>query len=195
MNTKIYWTNRYKTGGNSGAGSYNDLYILKRDIINDIISKKDIKSIIDFGCGDGNQIKEINIKKYIGFDIADSSINICKKKYNDDKTKEFYNYNMINSIDMKSANLTLSLDVLYHILEDDLFIDYIKNLFNYSNNYVLIYSSNVKGTKNQHIYTRKFTDYISNLFPNWQLIKKIDQKYPTKSSADFYLYKKVILLT
>ena len=82
MNTKIYWTNRYKTGGNSGAGSYNDLYILKRDIINDIISKKDIKSIIDFGCGDGNQIKEINIKKYIGFDIADSSINICKKKYN-----------------------------------------------------------------------------------------------------------------
>ena len=191
MNTKIYWTNRYKTGGNSGAGSYNDLYILKRDIINDIISKKDIKSIIDFGCGDGNQIKEINIKKYIGFDIADSSINICKKKYNDDKTKEFYNYNMINSIDMKSANLTLSLDVLYHILEDDLFIDYIKNLFNYSNNYVLIYSSNVKGTKNQHIYTRKFTDYISNLFPNWQLIKKIDQKYPTKSSADFYLYKKL----
>ena len=191
MNTKIYWTNRYKTGGNSGAGSYNDLYILKRDIINDIISKKDIKSIIDFGCGDGNQIKEINIKKYIGFDIADSSINICKKKYNDDKTKEFYNYNMINSIDMKSANLTLSLDVLYHILEDDLFIDYIKNFFNYSNNYVLIYSSNVKGTKNQHIYTRKFTDYISNLFPNWQLIKKIDQKYPTKSSADFYLYKKL----
>lgn len=97
---------------------------------------------------------------------------------------------MINSIDMKS-NLTLSLDVLYHILEEDLFIDYIKNLFNYSNNFVLIYSSNVKGIKLNHIYTRKFTDYISNLFPNWQLIEKIDQKYPKKSSADFYLYKKL----
>jgi len=191
MSTKTYWTDRYKNGGNSGLGSYNELYVFKRDVINDIINKNDIKSIIDFGCGDGNQINEININKYTGFDIAESSINICKNKYNNDKTKKFYNYNMINNVDIKLANLTLSLDVLYHILEDDLFIDYIKNLFNYSNNYVLIYSSNVNGLKSNHIYSRKFTDYISNLFPNWQFIEKINQKYPNISSADFYLYKKL----
>ena len=37
MNTKTYWTDRYKNGGNSGLGSYNELYVFKRDVINEII--------------------------------------------------------------------------------------------------------------------------------------------------------------
>ena len=42
---------------------------------------------------------------------------------------------MINNVDIKLANLTLSLDVLYHILEDDFFITNIpqfNSLFLYS---------------------------------------------------------------
>ena len=186
------WKNRYQNGGNSGSGSYNELYIFKRDIINDIINKNDIQSIIDFGCGDGNQIKEINTKNYIGIDIADTSIKICKMKYNNDNTKKFYTYDEIDNIKLQS-DLTMSLDVLYHILEEDLYFNYLKNLFSCSSNYVLIYSNNYNGHIEGHIYTRKFTDNVENMFPNWELQKKINQKYPKKSSADFYLYKKKII--
>lgn len=98
MNTKNIWESRYNNGGNSGNGTYNELYIFKRDIINDIINKYNIKNIIDFGCGDGNQIKEFNIDKYVGIDIALSAINICKMKYKDDNTKSFFTYNEINNI-------------------------------------------------------------------------------------------------
>lgn len=192
MNTMEIWKNRYQNGGNSGSGSYNELYIFKRDIINDIINKNDIQSIIDFGCGDGNQIKEINTKNYIGIDIADTSIKICKMKYNNDNTKKFYTYDEIDNIKLQS-DLTMSLDVLYHILEEDLYFNYLKNLFSCSSNYVLIYSNNYNGHIEGHIYTRKFTDNVENMFPNWELQKKINQKYPKKSSADFYLYKKKII--
>ncbi len=189
MNTKKIWKNRYQNGGNSGSGSYNELYIFKRDIINDIIKKNNIHSIIDFGCGDGNQIKEINTKNYIGIDIADTGIKICKMKYNNDITKKFYTYDEINNIKLQS-DLTMSLDVLYHILEDELYFNYLKQLFSSSSNYVLIYSNNYNGHIVGHMHTRKFTDDVEKKFPNWELREKINQIYPKKSSADFYLYKK-----
>ena len=188
MRTEQIWNNRYQNGGNSGSGSYNELYIFKRDIINDIINKNSIKSIIDFGCGDGNQIKEINAKNYIGIDIAKASIDICKMKYNNDSTKKFYTYNEIDTMNLQS-DLTMSLDVLYHILEEECYVTYLKNLFS-SSNYVLIYSNNYNGHIDDHMHTRKFTNDVENMFPNWDLHEKINQIYPKKSSADFYLYKK-----
>ena len=190
MSTEEIWNNRYQNGCNSGAGSYNELYIFKRDIINDIINKNSIKSIIDFGCGDGNQIKEINIENYIGIDIAKASIDICKMKYNG-SSKKFYTYGEIDTMNLQSE-LTISLDVLYHILEEELYNTYLKNLFSSSSKYVLIYSSNYDGIHDrQHIHTRQFTNNIENMFPNWQMIEKINQKYPNISSADFYLYEKL----
>ena len=189
MNTKNIWESRYNNGGNSGNGTYNELYIFKRDIINDIINKYNIKNIIDFGCGDGNQIKEFNINKYVGIDIALSAINICKMKYKDDNTKSFFTYNEINNI-KSQYDLSISLDVLYHILEEDLFIDYLKKIFNFSSKYILIYSSNYDGHTEGHMHTRKFTNYVEKLFPNWVLNIKIKQIHPKKSSADFYLYEK-----
>jgi len=191
MNTKNIWESRYNNGGNSGNGTYNELYIFKRDIINDIINKYNIKNIIDFGCGDGNQIKEFNINKYVGIDIALSAINICKMKYKDDNTKSFFTYNEINNI-KSQYDLSISLDVLYHILEEDLFIDYLKKIFNFSSKYILIYSSNYDDHTEGHMHTRKFTNYVEKLFPNWVLNIKIKQIYPKKSSADFYLYEKKI---
>ena len=191
MSTKDIWTSRYLSGGNSGSGSYNELYLFKRDVINQLITDYQIESMIDFGCGDGNQIKEFNIKDYIGLDIASSSIKICKEKYQHDSHKKFYVYDdpSIQSLQLQ-ADLTISLDVLYHILEDDIFMDYLKKLFTSSSKYVLIYSNNYNGHIEGHMHTRKFTDYVENFFPNWSLAKKIDQKYPQKSSADFYFYCK-----
>jgi len=190
MSTEEIWNNRYQNGGNSGAGSYNELYIFKRDIINDIINKNSIKSIIDFGCGDGNQIKEINTKNYIGIDIAETSIDICKMKYSNDSTKKFYTYNEIDNMNLQS-DLTMSLDVLYHILEEERYVTYLKNLFSCSSKYALIYSNNYNGHMDGHMYPKKFTDDIESMFPSWQLIEKINQKCPNISSSDFYLYEKL----
>ena len=45
-NSQEYWRNRYKRGGNSGAGSYNNLAEFKGEIINEFVSKNNVKTVI-----------------------------------------------------------------------------------------------------------------------------------------------------
>ena len=60
FDSKKYWNERYVTGQSSGSGSYNELAQFKGDIINNFFEENEIKSIIDYGVGDGNQLKLIN---------------------------------------------------------------------------------------------------------------------------------------
>src|SRR5215207_6091130 len=52
-----YWITRYATGGNSGAGSYNKLAEYKAEVLNDFVKRHNVESVIEYGCGDGNQLK------------------------------------------------------------------------------------------------------------------------------------------
>jgi hypothetical protein len=56
-----FWENNYQKGGDSGSGSYDQLAIFKADIINSFIKQNNIKTVIEFGCGDGNQLSLANI--------------------------------------------------------------------------------------------------------------------------------------
>ena len=77
-----YWDNRYKTGGNSGLGSYGENAKYKANIINTYINKFRIKTICDFGCGDGNQISLFEgFDKYFGCDISLHALSICEEKF------------------------------------------------------------------------------------------------------------------
>ncbi len=62
-----YWTQRYAEGGNSGAGSYGKFARFKAEVINKFVSEREIKSVIEFGCGDGNQLKLANYSRFSPF--------------------------------------------------------------------------------------------------------------------------------
>lgn len=51
-----YWERRYQSGKNSGAGSYSKLADFKANIINSFVLEHNITHVIEFGCGDGNQL-------------------------------------------------------------------------------------------------------------------------------------------
>ena len=51
-----FWEYRYKKGYDSGRGSYGKFAEIKSENINYFISKNNIKDVIEFGCGDGNQL-------------------------------------------------------------------------------------------------------------------------------------------
>jgi hypothetical protein len=194
----LYWENRYKKGGNSGVGSYNFFSEFKADTINKFVETNKIKSVIEFGSGDGSQLKLANYKQYTGFDVSKTAVSNCKEIFKDDKTKEFH---LLDEYSDQKADLTLSLDVIYHLVEDGVFEKYMKNLFESSNKYVIIYSSADESLNNdekaQHVKHRDFTKWICENLPNWQLIKKIPNKYPYSgdflkgSFSDFYFYKKL----
>ena len=76
-----YWIERYKSGGNSGAGSYNNLAAFKGEVINEFVSKNKIETVIEFGCGDGNQLEYFKFPSYIGFDISPFIVSKCRERF------------------------------------------------------------------------------------------------------------------
>lgn len=189
-----YWISRYRSGDNSGSGSYGRLAVFKAEVINSFLKNNEIELAIEFGCGDGNQLSLIKYKKYIGVDVSKEAIKICKNKFKGDETKDFVH---IDNYKPKLANLSLSLDVIFHLVEDSVFEMYMWELFNASKKFVIIYSSNFESqeTVARHVKHRKFSDWISNNVEEYKLVQLIKNKYPYSgdddtSFADFYVYSR-----
>jgi len=140
MESLKYWRARYLNGGNSGAGSYGEMAQFKADTINEFIeSHKDIVAVLDVGCGDGNQASLLKCTYYKGVDISKVAIDLCKKKFEDIDTMSFMNTRELD--DFAQFDLVLSLDVVYHLLEEEVFESHMGTLFRHAGKYVIIYSS------------------------------------------------------
>jgi SAM-dependent methyltransferase len=190
-----YWERRYKSGGNSGAGSYNNLAEFKGDIINSFIQDKKIVSVIEFGCGDGNQLKYLSFQKYLGFDVSKKAVEICTQLYKHDDRK---NFKQMSSYKYEKADLTLSLDVVFHLVEEQSYVNYMNTLFESSYKYVIVYSSNTDENtfSSKHVKHRKFTDWVEINQQDFRLLEYIPNKYSfdgdemNTSFADFFVYEK-----
>lgn len=194
-----YWEDRYKSGRNSGSGSYNRLSEFKAKTINEFIAEKQIASAIEFGCGDGNNLSMIKYRKYIGLDVSTTAIRICMNKFKNDLTKSFYVYNSLSFCDNQkifNAELSISLDVIYHLIEDDIFEKYMTDLFQASKKYVMIYSRDYAEKHDIHQRSRKFSQWINENQKSFRMIKKIENPYrydlkdpDNTSNADFFIYE------
>lgn len=192
-----YWERRYSGGGNSGVGSYGRLAEYKAEIINSFVKINNLQSVIEFGCGDGNQLVHYKIPYYIGIDVSKTAIDMCMKKFKDDKTKSFFLYNhwiSLKNNKLKTADLTLSVDVLYHLVEDAVFKRYIADLFSSAEKYVIIYSTNFdKSYDSPHQIDRKFTQHIENTIKSFKLIETIVNPHKgEKTMSDFFIYKRIM---
>jgi len=101
----------------------------------------------------------------------------------------------MNEYEGERANVTLSLDVIYHLVEDDVFAAYIRTLFSAAEQYVIIYSSDKDhDPKDKFTYVRhrKFTRWILENISDWELIEHLPNPLPSKSFADFYIYRKAL---
>ena len=191
-----YWEARYAKGGHSGVGSTKHLAKFKAGILNSFVKTNKINTVLEFGCGDGNQLELASYPHYTGFDVSLSALRLCKEKFKADKTRIFKS---MNEYQGQRAELTLSLDVIYHLVEDASFQRYMQQLFSSSDRYVVIYSSNTdKNPVDQpkHIKHRKFTEWVGSNAADWELLEHIPNKYPvdsreqTGSFSDFFIYGK-----
>jgi len=198
--SSTYWETRYKKNGNSGSGSYGRLAFFKADILNAYVADNNIHTVIEYGSGDGHQLTLAEYPEYLGFDIAQTAVDRCRNLFADDPTKMFALYNDYNS---EKADLTVSLDVIYHLVENNVYEHYMTRLFNSAKNHVIIYSSNssdkddLKGHGSDHVRHRCFTEWVSQHRPDWNLVKEIPNLYPyskddhdNTSLADFFIFRR-----
>jgi hypothetical protein len=95
----------------------------------------------------------------------------------------------------ETAELTISLDVIYHLVEDDIYYSYMERLFSSAEKFVIIYSSNFEERQDFHERRRRFSDWIGEHCSNWKLIHHIPNRYPYKvngtgSLSDFFIFQK-----
>lgn len=199
LSSAQYWNQRYINNGNSGSGSYGRLAEFKARTVNDFLDEKGIDTTIEIGCGDGNQLSMIHYKNYVGVDVSPVIIEKNKIKFKDLRNYEFYcSLSERESYIQKKFDLSISMDVIFHLLEDSVFTSYIDDLFSLSNRFVVIYSSNHEEyTPWPEFRHRNFTGYIQQNYPEWNLIRYLPNPYPYKigeesetSSSDFYFYEK-----
>jgi hypothetical protein len=192
-----YWEERYLKGGNSGPGSYGQLATFKAEVINDLVKENQVKTVIEFGCGDGNQLMLYNFPNYLGFDVSEEAVKICKNTFSKDSTKEF---KTMNSFKQENAELTLSIDVVFHLVEDAIFEAYMNTLFDSSTKIVLIYSSDFDDKPDAliswHQRNRNFSKWVERNRPDFVLKKRTPNRFPytkdekNSSFADFFLYER-----
>jgi hypothetical protein len=201
--SSLYWESRYRKGMTSGSGSFGRLSQFKARVINNFIVENHIQSIIEFGCGDGNQLALANYPSYYGLDVSGTAIDMCKQRFEADTTKKFAVYDpfcFTLEKDLK-AESSISLDVIYHLTEDNIFEIYLKHLFDSASKYVIIYSSDHDEFKTTaaHVRHRHYSSYVNLKFKSWTIAKTIHNPYPFEegnsdktSKAFFNIYEKII---
>ncbi len=192
-----YWQQRYAAAGNSGAGSYGRLAEFKAEVLNRFVHDNAIGSVIELGCGDGNQLRLARYPAYLGLDVSQHSIDLCRAAFAGDATKRFA---LSGTQGAETAELTLSLDVIYHLVEDAVFESYMHELFDRATRFVIAYASDCEDAEGPvalgHVRHRKFTDWVAQTQSGrWQLVQRIPNRFPyvpkrkrDTSFADFYIF-------
>lgn len=200
-NSAEYWERHYGRKRDSGPGSYGRLAEFKARVLNEFVRTHDVDSVVEFGCGDGNQLSLADYRSYTGLDVSPTAIEICRQNFKDDPTKVFHLLAAgrdTGRADPIRADLALSLDVLFHLVEDDVYRQYMRDLFAAARRFVIIYASDFeREPEAPHMKYRKFTGFVEAEFKDWTLIETIKNEFPFEtfgpiegSISDFFIYQR-----
>jgi len=187
-----YWEQRYASGGTSGAGSYGAPANWKARIVNDWVEKYSITSVVDLGCGDGNQLTLANYPRYLGLDRSATAVMTCIRKFHDDASKSFLRYDPETTSDPEGwlrGDLALSLEVIFHLVEDDIREDYLRRLFASADRFVVICSSDRSDiAQGPHEHHRAFSPWVEQNATAWTLMQRIAPPTEIDMVSELFLY-------
>jgi len=195
--SREYWESRYAEHGTSGHGSYGELAHYKAGFLNSFVRDQHVGSVVEFGCGDGRQLALADYPSYVGFDVSPTAVDMCRHRFADDPTKQFLLYDPAVDPGV-SAELALSLDVVYHLVEDEIYEQHLRHLFGAAQRFVILYTSDADDGHPRtapHVRHRAVQRDIAARFPSWQFVERVANPSPfegveddERSWSDFFLY-------
>lgn len=132
---------------------------------------------------------------FVGIDVSQTIVDKCRSRFAGDPTKQFY---VSGQHPPLAADLSLSLDVIYHLVEDPVFETYMTKLFEAATRHVIVYASDMdQHWPSKHVRHRNFTRWIDSNISGWRLRERIPNRYPYDpnnqdhtSFADFYIFER-----
>lgn len=187
-----YWDARYREGRTSGAGSEGDEGAYKAAYVGRFIADHDVKTVVDWGCGDGQVLDLIELPEnthYIGVDVSPTIVERMRRVFNGPRYR-FCTVEGFAAGTRTQFELALSMDVLFHFPDTADYLAYLDRLFSSADRYVVIYSTNYPGGQTaRHVYRREFTPDIAMRFVDWELTTV---ETPIREGlASFFVYERV----
>lgn len=177
MDSQEYWENRYRSGGNSGYGSYGDQLARKLAWLKNL---EGIKTISEIGCGDmnfGSNLLKIYPKaKYVGSDISRGIVTQNQGRYPE------HIFTTENS-EVPPADLVLCIDVLFHVLDDRELAELYKLLDKKWTKYLAITAYERDEYMEGHVRIRRFNPRMFGIPVIREVVEADGQLY-------FYLFKR-----
>jgi cyclopropane fatty-acyl-phospholipid synthase-like methyltransferase len=196
--SRKYWEDLYASGGNSGSGSYRRAARFKAGVLNTFMQDQNVQTVLEWGCGDGSQLRLATYRSYVGVDVSNTAVNMCRQIYKSDHTKEFF---LIDEIpeQFQSAECAISLDVVYHLVEDNVYFAYMKRLFASATRFVIIYAWNVEDDSpinGSHVRHRAFLRWVAENINSWALTKVVNNEVACSKAknifAHFYIFTREV---
>ena len=188
FSSRVYWEHRYASGGNSGDGSRGDNAQRKADYLNAFVKDNQVRSVLEFGCGDGHQLALANYPDYVGLDVAETAIEKCRTLFALDSHKRFY---LLPTLWPLTAELVLSLDVTYHLVEQAVYDRHLEDVFSSATRFVILYTTD-SDVVDPSLYTADHVKHrpvcrdVTARFPGWLMT---DCELAAGGS-DFYTYQR-----
>lgn len=127
-------------------------------------------------------------------DVSKESISMLSDYYKDDPTKSFFLMDPVGSqddLERLSADCAISMDGVYHLVEDAVFETYMNRLFRSARRFVIVYSSDYERSPEGHVRHRKFSDFIDSNWKSFELVQHLPNDYSEHTFAEFIVYKNV----
>jgi len=190
-----FWNSHYRLGGTSGPGSSGALASYKANFVNRFVEEHGIQSVVDFGCGDGAQLSLLKCPVYIGLDVSNVALTRCIQKFESDDSKSFFIYQPELFVDKGSvfrSEMAISLDVIFHLVEDRTYEFYMRQLFDSAQRFVVIYSSNLNDSSGQPRYSRhrEIVKWVTNNRQDWGVNSNPANPYSTMTMASFFVFER-----
>ena len=165
-----YWNERYRSGKGSGQGSLGPAGLWKAKHVNELV----VGSVLDLGCGDGQQAALFSFDDYLGVDASREALKLAAGNC---PTREF---RLLEGV-VEPRDTHLSLDVIYHLVNDKDYNAYMSMLFA-AKQRVIVYSSDFNQYGAKHVRHRRFSDDIPK---GWQ---EAEHTFGPWSYADLFVY-------
>lgn len=183
-----YWETRYAEGGDSGPGSQGDAARDKALFVNDFIQAHSVHSVIDWGCGDGQQLERLLVpSNYVGVEVSPTALQRCIAR-EDNRRLSFVLAGPLfpSSVFYDRFDLALCLDVLFHLPSDADYLPFLRHVFASSTRLVCAHTTNIEIEPSRaHVRHRRVTDDVRLHFPEWELVYMRDAD---AAEPDFFVW-------
>ena len=188
FSSAAYWEARYAGGGTSGDGSRGDNARSKADYLNRFVKDHEVRSVVEFGCGDGWQLSLANYPDYVGLDVSETAVEKCRTLFAMDTHKRFYRLPTLWPL---TAELVLSLDVTYHLVEQAVYDQHLNDVFGSATRFVILYTTDSdlvdpSLVSAEHVLHRPVCRDVTSRFGGWLMIDTV----LTAGGSGFYTYQR-----